>query len=127
MPDNYLRPVEIAPGITISAKDLDGTRLDNQFVVDHFAAGSATLTHITESGPNKPRREYWEIETYFVGDDVRLYTRNDYGALLDTRDHALAHLVVLGARWLAKSPGDSEPGYNHPLVVVGRVMSEGHR
>lgn len=112
-----MRPIEVAPGITVSVKDLG--QMDTQFIATHFAAGNAVLTHCSESKAGEPKREYWEIETQFRGDRVRVHygetATPEHGAWL-TLDAALAALMVLGARWMAKAP---ERAFNRVLQDMG--------
>ncbi len=94
---NHLRQIEIAPGIMMDGKDLEKEL--RQVVVTHVFAGNAVLTRCTESAPDKPFREFWEIETCFHEDDIRLQYGPE-GRPLAAFDEALAYLTVLGAKWL---------------------------
>ncbi len=95
---NHLRRITVAPGITMDGKDLEKEL--RQVVVTHYLAGNAVLTRCSESGPGKPKREFWEIETSFRNDDdIRLHYGPE-GHPLACFDEALAYLVVLAAKWL---------------------------
>jgi len=105
---NLLRPIEVAPGITVSVKDLD--RTDVEFIATHHLAGNAIIRRCTHSGPGiSGVIEYWSIETCFHGEDpVEPVRGSDLawttGAEFTDLDQVLMGLSVLAAQWVAERP-----------------------
>lgn len=111
-----MRLVEIAPGITMSARHLPTQGDSNaswQVDVEHFAAGRAVISRCTDirrqGGP------FWEIETSFHGDGVRLHYSGVNEHPLNSMDEALAYLVLLGARWMNRN---GEMAFQRTLAVM---------
>ena len=97
--------VELAPLVTISADDLFKQETQWQFVVQHALAGRAVLSRCTDP---KVGGVFWEIETSFLGSQVRAYdscVRAD-GSIgwIRSLEEALAYVSLLGMRWAANAP-----------------------
>lgn len=105
---NHLRPIEVAPGITVSVKDLD--KMDTEFIAVHHLAGNAIIRRCTHSGPGIAGViEYWTIEPCFHnevpsepirGRHLGWTTGRDFTDL----DQALMGLSILAAQWVAANP-----------------------
>ena len=113
---NFLRPIEVAPGITVAAKDL--TKVEIEFIATHHLAGHAVIRRCTYSGPGL-HTEYWTIEPAFHGEDPVEPVRgqdldwtehNDF----TTMDQALIGLSILAAQWVVE----------HPLLAHQRGMRD---